>query len=179
MSAAAAAAAPANATDGARQTLRVLASGGALADVLGLGAVDLQAVHNIAYVHYSQGQYAEAERAFGVLSFCDHRQPSYWMGLGAARQLQKNHAGAVLAYSMVAESGGTDPMAPLHAAECYIALGLFTEAVSALDQALDWAGNAPDPVMVVARIEVVSEALEHALRLAEAKGAAAAKETAP
>lgn len=147
----------------APRTAAVLAAGGALSDVLGLGPSDLEAIYGLAFNFYEQGKYEEAERAFEVLCFSDHRQPRHWMGLGAARQLRKDYQGAVLAYSMVAESGGTDPMAPLHAAECYLALGMPEEAISGLEAALAWAENAKDPAMVIARVEVMIEALDKLL----------------
>ena len=162
-SAASAAAAPAGGAAPPREggATAILDAGGAIKDVVGLTDGDLEAVYGLAYQLYEQGQHEYAEKAFGVLCFSDHRSPRYWMGLGATRQVRKNYEGAVLAYSMVAECGSTDPLAPLHAAECYLALGLYDEAISGLRAAVAWAEGGADGAAVVDRAEVVAEALGH------------------
>ncbi len=138
-------------------------AGGTFAEVAGFDTEDLEALYGLAYNEYEQGQYADAERTFQVLCFHDHLSARFWLGLGAARQQLKDYAGAIMAYSMVAETGNTDPLAPLRAAECYIALGLFEEAVSGLEAALDWADNAGDRQAVIRHVEILYQALEQML----------------
>jgi type III secretion system low calcium response chaperone LcrH/SycD len=137
--------------------------GATFKDIAGLDKQDLEAVYHLAYNQYEQGQYAEAERTFQVLCFHDHLSPRFWLGLGAARQQLRDYPGAIMAYSMVPEIGAADPRAPLRAAECYIALGLFEEAVSGLEAALDWAGNGGNRQGVIRHVELLFQALEQML----------------
>jgi type III secretion system low calcium response chaperone LcrH/SycD len=139
----------------------VLLEGGRYKDVAGLTDGDIETLYYLAYTQYSQGQFADAEKTFRVLCFHDHLSDRFWLGLGAARQMLKDHEGAILAYSMIPEIGSFNPLAPLHAAECYLALGLYEQALAGLDCALECAGNAEEPEAVVKHIEVVFEALEH------------------
>lgn len=136
--------------------------GGTFRTVAGLDDDDMEEVYHLAYNQYEQGQYAEAERTFNVLCFHDHLNQRYWLGLGASRQQLKDFPGAILAYSMVAETGHANPTAPLRAAECYMALGLFEEAVSGLEAALEWAGNG-DREAVISHVELLFKVLEHML----------------
>ncbi|HET6467216.1 MAG TPA: SycD/LcrH family type III secretion system chaperone [Geminicoccaceae bacterium] len=147
-----------------------LLDGATFKEVVGLDDHDMAAIYSLAYVQYEQSRFAEAEKTFRVLCFHDHKNPRYWLGLGAARQQLKDYEGAIAAYSMLAENGGTDPYAPLYAAECYLALGLFEEAISGLEVALDWAVHAEDPQAVIRHVEVLYTALEQ-LAEAAAKGA--------
>jgi type III secretion system low calcium response chaperone LcrH/SycD len=154
---------------------RVL-EGGTWKDVAGLGEAEMEAIYGLAYGQYQQGRFEDADKTFRVLCFHDHRNPRYWLGLGATRQQLKDYEGAIAAYSMLAEMGGNDPLAPLYAAECYIAVGLFDEAIDGLEAALDWAANAQDPQAVIRHVEVLYTALEQlaaAARNAEAAPAAA------
>jgi type III secretion system low calcium response chaperone LcrH/SycD len=137
-------------------------AGDTFAAVAGLDADDLEAIYHLGYNQYEQGQYVEAERTFQVLCFHDHLSPRFWFGLGAARQQLKDYAGAIMAYSMVPETGSANPLAPLRAAECYIALGLFEEAVSGLETALDWADNG-DRQAVIRHVDILFQALEQML----------------
>jgi type III secretion system low calcium response chaperone LcrH/SycD len=139
----------------------VLLEGGRYMDVAGLTEGDMETLYHLAYSQYRQGQYDDAEKTFRVLCFHDHLSERFWLGLGAARQMLKDYEGAILAYSMIPESGGFNPLAPLHAAECYLALGLYEEALAGLEGALEWAGNSAEPEAIVKHIEVVFEALEH------------------
>jgi type III secretion system low calcium response chaperone LcrH/SycD len=147
----------------AQEPAASILAGGTFAAVAGLDADDLEAIYHLGYNQYEQEQYAEAERAFQVLCFHDHLSPRFWLSLGAARQQLKDYAGAIMAYSMIPETGSANPLAPLRAAECYIALGLFEEAVSGLEAALDWADNGGDRQGVIRHVEILFQALEQML----------------
>ena len=140
--------------------ISVLLEGGTYKEVAGLSDDDLEAIYGLAYGQYENGQYADAERTFAVLCFHDHKSERFWLGLGAARQQLKAFAGAVMAYSQAAEAGSVNPFVPLHAAECYFALGLYAEALHGLDVALDWAGSDPEPGPIIDRVQALFEAFE-------------------
>jgi type III secretion system low calcium response chaperone LcrH/SycD len=141
----------------------LILEGGTWKDVVGLDEQDMRAIYSLGYVQYDQGKFDEADKTFRVLCFHDHKNPSYWLGLGAARQQLHDFEGAIAAYSMVDEVGGTDPRAPLYAAECYMALGLYEEAISGLEVAHEWAGHAAEPDKIHRHIEVLFTALEQML----------------
>lgn len=129
-------------------------------EVVGLSDDDLEAIYGLAHGEYENGRYADAERTFTVLCLHDHRSERFWLGLGAARQQLNEFAGAVMAYSQAAEAGSTNPFVPLHAAECYFALGLYAEALHGLDVALDWASYNPEPGPIIDRVQALFEAFE-------------------
>lgn len=135
-------------------------AGGTFADIAGLDENGLNAIYELAYNEFEQGDFAAAERTFRVLCFSDHRAERHWLGLGAARQRLKDYEGAIQAYSMAAETGSTNPLVPLRAAECYVSLGLLEEAVSGLETAIQWAGNADDPAAIGRHIDVLFEVVK-------------------
>jgi type III secretion system low calcium response chaperone LcrH/SycD len=140
----------------------VLLAGGTLADAAGMGPRQLEAIYGLAYQEMEQRHYAEAERTLRALCVASHNSERYWMALGTCRQKMGAYEDAVYAYSMVAELGHPDPMAPLRAAECYLMLGLYDEAVSGIESALALAPYAEDPLTVVQHLEVLVQALEKA-----------------
>lgn len=151
---------------------RHLIDGGTFAGAVGIGEASLEALYSVAYNQYQQARYDEALATFRLLCLSDHRQGRHWLGLGATQQKLADYGGAVLAYSMAAEAGGsTNPEAPLRAAECYLALGLIDEALSGLAQASAWAGNARDPERIEQQVERLAGAIQHALDHTEQEAA--------
>ena len=144
----------------ASPAVQKLLAGASYKDVAGLGDGELEVLYGIAYGEFEQGKFAEAERTFGVLSFFDHKDDRFWLGLGASRQRQKKLPEAVAAYSMAAGMGSSNPLLPLSAAECYLALGLRAEALDALEAAIEWADNAEQPDRIVTRVAALLESLE-------------------
>ncbi len=53
-----------------------------------------------------------------------------------------------------------NPLPPLRAAECYLALGRVEEAKSGLEATLHWAGDKPQHETARARARLLLEALE-------------------
>lgn len=140
----------------------VLLAGGTLADAAGMGPSQLEAIYGLAFQEMDQSHYQEAEKTLRALCLVSHTSSRYWLALGVCRQKMGAFEAAVHAYSMAAEQGDLDPMVPLRAAECYLMLGMYDEAVSAIDAALDMVSRADDPQAVVRHIELLVEALEKA-----------------
>jgi type III secretion system low calcium response chaperone LcrH/SycD len=140
----------------------VLLGGGTLADAAGMGERQLEAIYGLAYQEMEQRHYAEAERTLRALCLVGHKSGRYWMALGACRQRMGAYEEAIYAYSMVAELGHPEPMAPLRAAECYLMLGLYDEAVSGIEAALALAPHADEPLALAQHLEVLVQALEKA-----------------
>jgi tetratricopeptide (TPR) repeat protein len=82
------------------------------------------------------------------------------MGLAACRQLTRDYEGAVLCYSQAAILDVEDPLAPFHAAECYLAMKRFDEARSALFATTHWAGENPKWAKLRKRAEALLQLLE-------------------
>lgn len=159
---------------------RVIIEGGTFKDAVGLTDGEMEVIYTLAYNQYSQQQFAEAEKTFRVLLIHDHLNQKFWMGLGATRQKLQDFEGALVAYSMIAELGGKDPRVPLHAAECFMALGMYDEAMSGLEAAAGWLGNADDRDAVLDHIEILFNALEQlAAQPAEAGSAGGTPRTGP
>jgi type III secretion system low calcium response chaperone LcrH/SycD len=118
---------------------------------------DLEVIYNLAYTLYNQGHYLEAEKAFELLCLLEPSSERFLMGLGAARQLQKNYQGAVLAYNLAAATGKDDPMVAIRAAECYLALGWMHDAHIALNDAAAHGSSANSAI--ASRIEALQDAL--------------------
>lgn len=154
-----------------QQRVQKLLGGASFADTLGMAEGELDAIYNLAYHQYNGGDYQSAERSFGVLCMLDHRAERAWMGLGASRQRQQSYGGAALAYAMVANSGHKNPFSALHAAECYLALGMFDEALSGTKAALDWAEEHPQPEQVRNHAAVLYAAIESQRNAAGQQGA--------
>lgn len=121
-----------------------LTKGGTMADIRGLSDEDMDVIYSMAYSLYNHGKYKESEDVFKFLCFMDHMERKYLMGLAACRQMRKNYEGAVQAYSLAAVYDVEDPKAHLHAGDCFLALGRYAEAESALSAAVHWAGEKPE-----------------------------------
>lgn len=147
----------------------VVMNGGTIGGAVGLSDESLEALYSVGYNQYQQAQYDQSLITFKLLCLSNHRLERHWLGLGATQQRLANHEGAVLAYSMAAEIGSTNPEAPLRAAECYLALGMIDEAIAGLQQAVLWADNARDPRHIEQQVERLSAAVRHALESASQK----------
>src|SRR4051794_37611034 len=107
---------------------------------LGLDDRDLETVYAHACSLLTGGDTARAERAFMLLAYIDPFAQRHWLGLAAARERLGRHAPALEAFSVAAELGDRNPLIPLHAAQCHLALGNPVAAGRALDDALAWDG---------------------------------------
>jgi type III secretion system low calcium response chaperone LcrH/SycD len=139
---------------------KIVFEGMSFAESQGLSEDELEALYGVAYNLYNQGQYDDSDKLFRLLCFLDHLDRRFWMGLGAVRQSLKRHADAIEAYSVAAVLDTEDPVVPLHAAECFLALGRLEEADSAITGALHYAGNEPRHKRVRDRAEALQQALQ-------------------
>lgn len=142
--------------------VEVLLAGGTLADAAGMGQRELEAIYSLAYQEMEQQHFAAAERTLRGLCIVSHSSPRYWMALGACRQKMGAYEPAIHAYSMVADLGDLDPAVPLRAAECYLMLGLYEEALSGIEAAMARVRHADDPLALVEHLEILFQALEKA-----------------
>lgn len=97
----------------------------------------LKGFYLYAYTFYQQGHYDQSEHFFRLLTMLNAFNPDYWIGLGAARQAQKEYATAIEAYcaACVLDEKNQNPEPILQMANCYFALNQVKEGLKALDAA--------------------------------------------
>lgn len=128
-----------------------------LKDIRGLSEKDMEAIYALGYNYYNNGKCEEAKSAFQFLTFYDHLEKRWWMGLGAVNQMLKDYDGAILAYSYTAMLDVEDPTPHLHAADCFLAMEKYEEADSALAATIHWAGDKPEHAGLKERAETMQE----------------------
>lgn len=138
----------------------ILYEGYTPADFARISKAELEGVYAAAYNLIDIGQYEKGEQVFAFLNYLDHYDARFWLGLGVCRQLRKDYGRAVEAYSMAAVNGVTNPVPPLRAAECHLALGHLDEAESGVRAALLLAGEAPEQEAVRSRARVLLDGIE-------------------
>jgi type III secretion system low calcium response chaperone LcrH/SycD len=141
-----------------QRMLAILEGGGAIRDVIGLSAADLEGAYAIGVNLAEHAKYEKAEPMLQFACLGDHREPRYWLALGKCRQALKNYAGAVDAYVMGNMIDGQDPQPIMESAVCYLAVGHKDAAREALALADEAVAAKPDEA---ARQRIA--ALRHAL----------------
>lgn len=101
----------------------------------------MEELYRIGYNLYNGGRFQDAESMFQYLCILNHWQKKYWMGVAAARQVQKKYAAAIDAYSMATLLEITDPNVPFQAAICHLGLGNVDQATHALEGVVELADN--------------------------------------
>lgn len=134
--------------------------GNTFKDPMGLTGRDLEVLYGLGYAMYNQNRFKDAEEIFGALCLNDHLSERFWKGLGASRQMLKAYEGAIAAYSMASAVGSKDPMIPVHAAECHLALSRYDEVLDGLENALAWARGSDRLSRVLDRADTLLTALD-------------------
>jgi len=83
---------------------------------------DLETLYSRAYSLYQSGDYAKSKVVFHQLTAAKPLKQTYWLGLGACFQLEKNYEQALQAWGMASILDGHDPTPHFHAAQCCFAL---------------------------------------------------------
>lgn len=86
---------------------------------------------------HQNANYQEAADVFFVISAIDYRRHNAWLALGLAEKAQNNWEPALTAFSMAALSNMQNPLAFLHSAACYIALGEKADAEDCIKAATE------------------------------------------
>ena len=146
--------------DLAEITRQVLEGHTTIAAERGIGPQHLEAVYAMAYNFYNQAKYEDAQKAFSFLVFYSHLDRRFWMGLGATEQMRKDFPAAVQAYAMAGLLDVNDPEVPLHAADCYLAMGQREATISALTAARHFSEGKPQFARIHQRATAMLEQLE-------------------
>ncbi len=121
-----------------------MAHGGVLKDLQGLSDKNMEAIYAVAHNLYSATKYEQANTLFQYLCMLNPYEKKYWLGLGACRQMQRDFQNAIDAYCMATALDMKDPNAPLHAGECFLALGNLDSAEKSFDTVIAWSEEGGD-----------------------------------
>jgi type III secretion system low calcium response chaperone LcrH/SycD len=116
--------------------LEHLAQGKALGPAMGHSVGSLEALYHLAYSLYNQAKYLDAMRIFAYLLKANHMDRRFFNGLAACMHMRHNYPEAIKYYHMASVLDLTDPEAPMHMAECHLALGDLAQARNCLDYGL-------------------------------------------
>lgn len=129
-------------------------------DFAEIGDEQMEAVYAYAFNLVDQEQYREAGELLAWLAGMDQFQPKYMIGLGICRQQLKEYVGAIEAFAIAALLELENPIPPIRAAECYLALGKLDEAQSGVKAALHWAAARPEHEAVRERAKILQQAID-------------------
>ena len=110
----------------------MLVEGRTLREIKSITDDEINTIYAVAHQLYEHGKYEKAHDIFSYLCLLDHKEPRYFLGMGACRQLCNQHEQALAAYGHAAILHPYDPRPSYHAGECLIALNRPTEALEAL-----------------------------------------------
>ena len=128
-------------------------------DLTSLTPQSMEVIYMVAFNHYNAGKYEDAERIFQLLSVLNHFDKRFWTGLGASREMQKKYDEALKAYTYLAVLELRDPLPPLLAAKCYMAMGKAKDAEGALHACIFNAGEAPQHAELKSQAQTLVELL--------------------
>ena len=120
----------------------------------------LEAVYALAYRKFNQQQYAEAETLFKWLCGLNHYDTRFMLGLGAAYQKQRKYSNALDAYSAAGVMDLKNPIPPLRAAECHMAMGAAEKAAGGCRTCIRFSGDDPQHQRWKARAELILKGVE-------------------
>lgn len=120
----------------------------------------MEQAYAVAFHLVNSSQFREAEALLAWLAGMDQFDPRYLIGLGICRQQRGNFQGAITAYAAGSILDVENPIPPLRAAECYLALGRLGDAQSGIKAALHWAGDSPDHGAIRERATVLQAAID-------------------
>lgn len=123
------------------QIFDFIGKGGALRELKNVDDNTMEAIYYVAYTLYQNGKYEDSLKVFKLLGLFDHLEKKYLMGIGSCQQMLQQYKDAINSYSMAALLDISNPTPPLHAAECYLALGDFENALSGFTAALEFASK--------------------------------------
>lgn len=144
-----------------QEYMLMLARDKTLQDVFGLNEETMEKLYQAAKYLYEQQNYFEAAAAFSVLCCICPTNHTFWMGFGNSEYFCHNYHGAVVAYSLAAQTNSNDPLCHFYSARCYEALKQKDHAINSIELALLQIGNQPE------YSQWKQKAIEHKQRLAK------------
>lgn len=138
----------------------IFTDGYILRDYTSITKEETEAAYALAYRIFNQRQYAKAERLFAILCQLDHYDGRFWLALGACRQMQNDYTGALSAYAVAGIHDMENPVTPLRAAECFLALNRLDDAEHGITAAIHWATDRPEYGQLKTRAELILNGIQ-------------------
>ena len=113
-----------------------LLAGGTVRDLKGITTAEIETIYRMGYNFYTTGNYKDADTVFRYLVLLDHTNQKYWTALGSVLQVERKFDKAATAFAYAGFLDLTNPKPQFYAAQCFLALGDKSSALSALE-ALD------------------------------------------
>lgn len=120
---------------------KALKEGKTVQEIIGFSHKVMRDFYLAAYQLFEKDCFADAARAFLFLVTLNPRNHEYWIGLGMSSQMCKDFEGAIDAYEMAAMMEINDPVPYFYLAKCLFALHERESVISALDLAIECAGD--------------------------------------
>lgn len=121
---------------------------------------EMEAAYATALNLINSSKFDQAEKAFAFLGYMNQYEGKYWLGLGVARQMQQKYDEAVKAYATAGVYDVGNPIPPLRAAECFVALGRLDEAEQSLSAVDHWCGQEDEFAAIRDRAAVLLEGIQ-------------------
>jgi type III secretion system low calcium response chaperone LcrH/SycD len=131
-----------------------------LAKIEGITDAQLEAAYAVAFNLYKSEQFGDARELFRFLCMHRHRDPRFWMGLGATEQLAGNLQEALHAYALCAMLDETDPQPSLRAGECFRQQGNTDGALKALEACIAIADGDARHQIFIDRAQIILNAIQ-------------------
>lgn len=139
----------------------ILSGQSTLQELKGVTDAQLEAVYSIGFNHYQADQFAEAIPIFSWLCMFNPFQPKFWMGLGAALQMNKSFEEAINAYGFATMTGDSqDPEPYFRIGEACISLGRKQEALAAFADVERYSRDRPHYQTINERARALSSLLQ-------------------
>ena len=127
--------------DNPQEYLAMLARDKTLQEIFGLNDETMEKLYQGAKYLYEQQNYYESAACFSVLCCICPINHTFWMGFANSEYFCHNYHGAIVAYSLAAQTNSHDPLCHFYSARCYEALKQKDQAINSIELALLQIGN--------------------------------------
>jgi type III secretion system low calcium response chaperone LcrH/SycD len=146
---------------GLEEMVDALMTGGyTFKDFADISDEEMEAVYATAFNLVNQNKYDKAEAIFAFLCHLEPYDGRFWLGLGVCRQMLKKYEEATKAYAMAGIHDMENPVPPLRAAECFLAMGKLEDAEMGISATLHWAGDKTEYQELKNRAEVLMNEIQ-------------------
>lgn len=136
--------------------VELFSSGMTLGEIYNYTEQDYEVVYNLGHNLYSQGRYLDAMKAFSFLVMHNQFERRFHNAMASSLQMLKMYNDAIQFYSMASVMDLTDPKPTYHTAECMIPLGMYAEALQALELVIKQS-QAPEHAALLERAEALQQ----------------------
>ncbi|KEI71994.1 SycD/LcrH family type III secretion system chaperone [Endozoicomonas elysicola] len=102
--------------------------GGSLAEASNISDEAQEAVYELAYLQYNNGQFVKSARLFQYLCLYSQWNPRFFIGLGACQQMLNLYGQAIDTYLYAVSFDANNPHPMIYVGDCYVALHQYQKA---------------------------------------------------